>query len=104
MVKIRGVNVWPEALDAALFAIEGVREYEASVETDADGREQLQVQLELESDLSDTPTRARAAIREVTGLGAEVTVVSEGAISRAVEARFKKRRRLHDRRTTAAGG
>jgi phenylacetate-CoA ligase len=104
MVKIRGVNVWPEALDAALFAIDGVREYEASVVIDADGREQLQVQLELQSGADDAAGRAGAAIREVTGLSAQVEIVSDAQITRAIEDRFTKRRRLYDRRHTTRVG
>lgn len=102
MVKVRGVNVWPEALDAAVFAIDGVREYEASVETDQDGREQLRVQLELQAQVGDVVPRAQAAILEVTGLNADVTVVADAAISGAVQDRFKKRRRLYDLRSTGS--
>lgn len=100
MVKIRGVNVWPEALDAALFTIDGLREYEAVVETDGDGRERLRVQIELARDDADASRRAAAAVRQVTGLSAQVEVVGDAAITRAIEDRFRKRRRLYDRRDT----
>jgi phenylacetate-CoA ligase len=104
MVKIRGVNVWPEALDAALFAIDGVREYEAVVEIDDRGREHLQVHIELGGEVNDATGRAGAAIKQVTGLSADIAIVPEAAISRAVEDRFKKRRRLHDRRSNQVRG
>ena len=101
MVKIRGVNVWPESLDAALFKIEGLREYEASVEIDGDGREQLRVEIELRDGDADSAGRASAAIEQVTGLRAVVEVVQGAAITSAIEDRFRKRRRLYDRRMTA---
>jgi phenylacetate-CoA ligase len=99
MVKVRGVNVWPEALDSAVFGVSGVREYEASVERDDDGRETLEVRVELErADEEGAVTRVREAIRRRTGLGARVAAVPPDEITGSIEDRFRKRRRLVDRR------
>jgi phenylacetate-CoA ligase len=101
MVKVRGVNLWPQALDSAVFGVLGVREYEAIVERDEAGRERLYVRAELETDDDEAAARIGAAIRHVTGLSAEVSVVAGDAVSGSIEDRFRKRRRLVDRRGEA---
>ena len=98
MVKVRGVNVWPEALDRAVFALEAVREYDASVELTEDGRETLKVRIELQSSDEQAATRVGKSIRNITGLGAHVEVVEGDAITQAIEDRFRKRTRLLDQR------
>lgn len=103
MVKVRGVNVWPEALDRAIFGVDAVREYEASVRLAENGREVLDVRVELHSPEPEAANRVGAAIREVTGLSAQVAIVAEGAITRAIEDRFRKRSRLVDRRAEKSG-
>lgn len=103
MVKVRGVNVWPEALDTAVFRIRSVREYEAFVQRDAAGRETLDVRVELHAPDQQAALRVGEAIREVTGLSAEVAVVDDDVITGGIEDRFRKRRRLVDRRGEAEG-
>jgi phenylacetate-CoA ligase len=98
MVKVRGVNVWPEALDRAVFAVPAVREYEASVELTEDGRETLEVRIELRSTDEQAAARVSESIREITGLGAHVQAVEGEAITQMIEDRFRKRTRLVDRR------
>jgi phenylacetate-CoA ligase len=98
MVKVRGVNLWPEALDSAIFGVGSVRDYEARVETDPDGRELLYVDLELAGEDSDAVERVAVAVRQVTGLGATVQTVPGDALTAGIEDRFRKRRRLYDRR------
>lgn len=100
MVKVRGVNVWPEALDGAIFGVAGVREYTAAVARDDGGREALTVELELELDGAD-PHAAGAvvdAVRRRVGLNADVVIVAPGSITGDIQGRFAKRRRLVDRR------
>lgn len=98
MVKVRGVNLWPEALDSAVFGVGSVREYEAVVERDQDGRESLGIRVELQAPDEPAVDRIAAAIRGVTGLSAEVAVVPDGTITGSIADRFRKRRRLIDRR------
>jgi phenylacetate-CoA ligase len=98
MVKVRGVNLWPEALDSAVFGVGSVRDYEARVETDESGRELLSVDLELAADDAEAPERVALAVRQVTGLGATVQTVSGDSLTAGIEDRFRKRRRLYDRR------
>jgi phenylacetate-CoA ligase len=94
MLKVKGVNLWPEALDNAVFSVEGVREYEASVEVDAHGREALTIAVEAGS-----PGAADAVateVRESIGISAEARMVEPGSL--AVSGDFTKRVRLTDRR------
>jgi len=98
MVKVRGVNVWPEALDRAVFALPAVREYEATVERSESGHETLRVRIELHSHDERAPLVVGESVREITGLGAQVEVVQDDAITRSIEDRFRKRCRLVDRR------
>ncbi|HET8672929.1 MAG TPA: hypothetical protein VFL87_04785, partial [Thermoleophilaceae bacterium] len=99
MVKVRGVNLWPEALDRAVFAVSSVRDYEAHVDTDESGRERLQLDIELENGAGDgVGEQVTAEVRRITGLAASVRVLSGEEVTQGIEDRFKKRRRLYDRR------
>lgn len=98
MVKVRGVNVWPEALDRAVFGVEAVGDYVAEVAHDDGGREVLSVSLELRDDGPDAEREVAEAIQRLTGLRAAVRRVPAGAITAEFPDRFAKRRRLYDRR------
>lgn len=99
MVKVRGVNLWPEALDRAVFGVVAVSEYEASVELAQDGRETLEVQIELLTPDDQAAARVTESIRDISGLSAQVQVVAGDAITRSIQDRFRKRSRLVDRRS-----
>lgn len=103
MVKVRGVNVWPEALDRAVFAVAAVREYDATVELSDDGRETLEVRIELQSADDGAVGRVNESIRDVIGLSAQVAVVAQDTITGSIEDRFRKRCRLVDRRRDRRG-
>lgn len=47
MMKIRGNNVWPSAVDAAVFAHSDVSEYAGRVFTTADGKTEIEIRLAL---------------------------------------------------------
>lgn len=98
MVKIRGVNVWPEALDAAIFGVPSVSDYTAEVVRAQDGRELLKVGLELRGDDPQASKAAADQIKRIVGLNAHVHAVEAGAIVGEIPDRFVKRRRLFDRR------
>jgi phenylacetate-CoA ligase len=103
MVKVRGVNVWPEALDAAVFCVTTVRDYEAEIRTDPSGREVFSVAIELDRDDDDVPRMVAEAIGAATGLHATVSVLPQDTIAQHATDRFQKRRRLSDKRETNAG-
>jgi hypothetical protein len=56
------------------------------------------VDLELAADDAEAPERVALAVRQVTGLGATVQIVSGDSLTAGIEDRFRKRRRLYDRR------
>jgi phenylacetate-CoA ligase len=98
MVKVKGLNLWPEALDSAVFGVAGVREYQAAVRTLAGGREVLEVEVEAETARGRVEEDVAAAIRDVTGIGAAVRLAAPGTIAAGIRGEFTKRSRLVDRR------
>ena len=84
MVNIRGVNVYPAAIEAVLRAIDEIVEYRATVESSAALRT-LSIEIEL---APSTPqpdaiaSRAALTLREALGLNAPVAVVGQGTLPR----------------------
>lgn len=54
MLKIRGMNVWPQAVDDTVFSHEEIDEYVAEVSVDDDGREQVDLRFGLRAGAVDT--------------------------------------------------
>jgi phenylacetate-coenzyme A ligase PaaK-like adenylate-forming protein len=95
MIKVKGQNLWPEALDEAVFS-SGVAEFEAQVELDERGREILKITVEAES--TEVCEPVVRAVRAKTGLTPDVIIVPPGAVTRGIADNFIKRTRLRDRR------
>jgi phenylacetate-CoA ligase len=97
MIKIRGMNVWPQAVDGAVLEMAGITDYRGSVYTDDDGREQVLLEVEATAGayspgLQDTLQRRVKAAIGVTPL---VRVVPQGTIADPVgdsDGPFKVRR------------
>jgi phenylacetate-CoA ligase len=96
MLKVKGVNLWPDALDRAIFAVDGVGEYEATVVTGRDGREELVIVVETADPRS--AERVAEAVHQMTGLHSLTRTVEVGALSAKVTSDFTKLVRLTDRR------
>ena len=62
MLKIRGNNVWPSAVDLAVFAFPEIAEYTGRVFVDAQGRTEVIVNVGLRPDYADRAEGERAAI------------------------------------------
>ena len=62
MLKIRGNNVWPSAVDLAVFAHDEVAEYTGRVFVDAAGRTEVEIRLALKPGHADAPDSHIAAI------------------------------------------
>lgn len=95
MMKIRGVNVWPSAVDAVVLANSAVAEYAARIFVDGAGREVLILGLQPSDDASpekkDALERAVAdAVREVTGLRAEVHIVETDLVGALSDFKVKR--------------
>lgn len=97
MLKIRGNNVWPSAVDAAVFAHREVAEYVGHVFTDADGKTECEVRVALTEQAAatlppDCPqllSAVRAAIKERTNVWMTVVAVPRGELP---EFTYKARR------------
>jgi phenylacetate-CoA ligase len=98
MLKIKGVNVWPATFDRAIFAVEGVTDYRGTVQTLADGGEQIAIRAEGSGDLPELAEAISASIRRLTGLSALVALEPAGTLAREVPEGFVKVKRIHDQR------
>ncbi|MCW3040976.1 MAG: hypothetical protein JWM31_2881 [Solirubrobacterales bacterium] len=102
MMKIRGVNMWPEMFDRVVLTVEGVREYRGTVFDSFDG-ESILVEVEpLEGADGALGQAVRAAVRAATSMTVQVTVLAPGDIVGSVPAGFVKVSRWRDDRATAA--
>jgi phenylacetate-CoA ligase len=62
MLKIRGNNVWPAAVDAALFAFEEVADYAARVYTSEQGKTEVEISVAFSAKVSDPACDAAHAL------------------------------------------
>ena len=101
MVNVRGVNVYPAAVEAVLRAIEPVVEYRCKVRT-AGSLRGIGVEVEIEDGVDSAAVAALAAgrLREALGLTVPVTPVAAGALPRF---EMKARRFVVDRGRPPAG-
>lgn len=103
MMKIRGINIWPLAMDRLILGFPEVADYRAVVHGGDDGREAVVLQIETDQPRvaghpDDLTERLGAAIRTNFGLGVDVTCVQPGAITtRAPDAGGKVRRWTDER-------
>jgi len=105
MVKIRGVNVWPEAVDEIVFSFPEVADYAAEVFTD-DTQGAERVCLAVEFTAPDPAERRRILealgprLHEGTGLRMEVVAHAGPSFATSVPDDWSKRSRWRDRRRT----
>jgi len=95
MMKIRGNNVWPSAVDAAVFAHREIAEYTGEVFTDQKGNTECEVRVALTDQAAAMPDCApllgavQSAIKERTNVMMKVVVVPRTALP---EFTYKARR------------
>jgi phenylacetate-CoA ligase len=94
MMKIRGVNVWPAAFDRAVFSVDAVTDYRGTVRIDHDGSERIEIRAEGNGESGELAEALSASIRRITGLGAEVRIVTPGTLAREVPEGFVKIKRF----------
>jgi phenylacetate-CoA ligase len=102
MLKIRGMNVWPDAIDAVLLR-SPVVDYRGRVYTDTTGRESVDVVITLEPGTppalaEQLPGRLRRAVKAAVGVTVDLRVGTE----QLPEQQFKSRR-WRDERAVRAG-
>jgi phenylacetate-CoA ligase len=101
MMKVRGINVWPSAIDRAIFSVPGVVDYRGRITVDASGREIVEVTVESAADEKDLLTEVTRRIHEAIGLQASVVKVDPGVITgREPEGFVKVSRWRDDRRAS----
>jgi phenylacetate-CoA ligase len=84
MVTVRGVNVYPAAIEAVLRHVPGIAEFRSTVSRDGALRA-LSIDIEIEPSAANAPTiaaRAAAALRQALGLTVPVRVVDAGTLPR----------------------
>jgi len=99
MKKIKGINVWPQAVDELLFGHPEVEEYQVVLSTDAKAADVATVRVMPPSALSDARAAALAEIltrdlRHKIGIGCAIEVLAPGGLDRS----DYKARRWIDRR------
>ncbi|MFN0044621.1 MAG: phenylacetate--CoA ligase family protein [Alphaproteobacteria bacterium] len=97
--KVKGINIWPQAVDELLFAHDDVDEYQVLLETDSRASDIATVRIMPVRALAEAPARALAdslvqALRHKIGIGFAVDVLDPGALDRS----DYKARRWVDRR------
>lgn len=103
MMKIKGQNVWPEAIDEVVFSFPPVSEYNGRVYIDAKGREVAAISFEMkrtarlnEEDLEALTERMGEKLRSHLGVSFHLQVAPHGTVERFT---FKARRWTDERRT-----
>ncbi len=104
MLKLRGVNTWPETIDAAVFSFPEVEEYAGRVFVSERGTEEVIVRVELKPSLRPATQDAcgnllqaiSALLRERTGLRMDVQEAAHESLPRFT---FKVRRWTDERQT-----
>jgi phenylacetate-CoA ligase len=84
MINVRGVNVYPSAVESIVRRFSEVTEYRATVRSDGSLRE-LSVEVELGADSRSAPVvieKLGGALRDSLGLTVPLTVVEPGALPR----------------------
>jgi phenylacetate-CoA ligase len=100
MRKVKGVNIWPQAVDDAVFAFAEVREYQVVLASSAQGQDVARALIMPHHDLPDDDASAalRTALadrlRQQTGIGFAVELVEPGALQ---VAEVKARRWVDER-------
>lgn len=96
MLRIRGINVWPQAVDDAVFSFPEIAEYQGRVFITPDGREEASVALEFKLGVGSEVRarvleRAAGSVRERTGIRMTVEEAS-APLPKGIDDRHKARR------------
>jgi phenylacetate-CoA ligase len=105
MIKLRGQNVWPDAVGTVVFAHDVIEEYQGVVWVDETGRERVRLQVEFRpaalGDVAREALRARlrAEIKAKTDVTMDVAEAPHGTLPRFEQ----KARRWTDERKASRG-
>jgi phenylacetate-CoA ligase len=89
MIKIKGMNMWPEAVDEVVLAFEEIEEYNGRVFIEETGREVAEVQIEFKSNQliekerrNQTLIELKKKLKEKTAVNMKVIEASKGSIEK----------------------
>jgi len=88
MIKIKATNVWPQAVDEAVFSFDEIEEYNGRVFIDENGQEVARVRLEFKKMALDDSAKAAvlrrlgAKIKEITQVSMALEEVPYGTLPR----------------------
>jgi phenylacetate-CoA ligase len=97
--KVKGINIWPQAVDELVFARKDIEEYQVHLGTDAMASDVATLRLAPTSTLADAARTTLAgemvdALRRKIGIGFKVEVLAPGALPRS---EYKARRWVDER-------
>ena len=109
MMKVRGMNIWPTAVDSTVFGVPSVTDYRGRLFTDDDGREQMLLEIEATGSSTGEPLEhlLAARVKSVVGITPQVRLLPQGAIGEPMlntTASFKARRWADQRLAPLGGG
>ena len=105
MIKVKAVNIWPQALDGVLFSYPEIQEYNAKVIVDEKGREAVHVIVEFKNEVGEQridellPLVA-SHLKQTTGIHMETFKAKPGEIEHFD---FKPKRLKDARQQSLAG-
>ena len=96
MKKVKGVNVWPQAVDDAVFSVDEVDEYQVRLRSDAAEADVATVRLMPKVDVrgDDLVARVASSLRERIGINFHVERVAPGTLPHS---EYKARRWIDER-------
>jgi len=106
MIKIRGQNVWPSAIDAAVFQHLQVEEYQGRVWLDETGRERVDLRVEFRSGAGGKAERGAMldAIASAIKARTDISMVCQEAEAGSLPRFDQKSRRWKDERREGRAG
>ena len=100
MVKVKGNNIWPDHVDEVLFAIDGLREYQATVIIGERGRDELELRFAADDGIDPSSLSETVVARFKAGFGVSVQPIPTAHDALGIRwAEGGKARRWVDRRT-----
>lgn len=96
MKKVKGVNIWPQAVDDAMFALDEVDEYQVLLTSDSTEADVATVKLMPKVDVrrEDLLQRVASNLRERIGINFQVELVAPGSLQHS---EYKARRWIDER-------
>jgi phenylacetate-CoA ligase len=104
MLKVRGVNVWPETVDGIVLAHEAIRDYRGEVSLGPAGEERLRLSVEIADPAQPVSAEAIASsLRRAVGLDFDIQLCEPGTLPESDDSFAKSRRWIDTRRSVHAG-